>query len=194
MFDVFTTYLQNKGTFTPEDIALIRSCSTVRLLRRRRFLLHQGEVWKHYAFVCKGCLKAYFIDDKGIERIMRFSPENWWAGDRQSLMSGLPATINIDAMEDTTVVMFTGEDFERLQQQIPELKKMAETLIHRSLMAANDRIQAAISMGAEERYRQFMEKYPGLLNRVPLHMIASYLGVTPETLSRVRATQNRHKS
>lgn len=194
MFDVFVTYLHSKGTFTAADLALIRSHSTVQQLRRRQLLLRQGEIWKHYAFVCRGCLKSYFIDDKGVERIMRFSSEHWWAGDRQSITCGLPSVINIEALEDSTLVMFTRDGFNLLLEQLPEMKKMAETLLNRSLMAANNRIQAAISLGAEERYQQFAQQYPDLVKRVPQHMIASFLGITPETLSRVRATLTRRKA
>ncbi|MGN7824907.1 Crp/Fnr family transcriptional regulator [Chitinophaga sp. 22536] len=194
MFGVFVDYLHSKGTFTAADIAAIRSRAMVRQLRRRQLLLRQGESWKHYAFVCEGCLKSYFVDDKGVERIMRFSPEHWWAGDRQSITSGQPSVLNIEALEDSTLVMFTLDDFNYLLEALPEMKKMAETLLNRSLMAATNRIQAAISLSGEERYQQFAQLYPGLIKRVPQHMIASYLGITPETLSRIRASLARRKS
>lgn len=125
---------------------------------------------------------------------MRFSPEHWWAGDRQSITSGQPSVLNIEALEDSTLVMFTLDDFNYLLEALPEMKKMAETLLNRSLMAATNRIQAAISLSGEERYQQFAQLYPGLIKRVPQHMIASYLGITPETLSRIRASLARRKS
>ena len=187
MFDIFQQYLATKGTFTSEELATIEAKSFVKKLRKRQYLLQEGDVWKYYAFVCKGCLRSYHLDDKGVERIMKFSVENWWAGDRDSLVNGTPSTTNIDVLEDAVLIMFKKEDFETLCQQLPALNQVVNTLVHRSYIAANHRIHAAISYTTEEKYRDFIEKYPDLISRIPLHMIASYLGVTPETLSRIRS-------
>ncbi|WP_143310668.1 Crp/Fnr family transcriptional regulator [Chitinophaga vietnamensis] len=187
MFEVFRQYLLSKAAFTPEELAQIEEKSVVKKLRRKQYLLQEGHLWKHYAFVCKGCLRTYQVDDKGVEHIFRFSPEHWWAGDRESLINGTPSTSNIDALEDSVLLLFTRDDFDALRRSIPAMEEVVNTLLSRSYMAANKRIQSAISRSTEERYKEFIEQYPDLLNRIPLHMIASYLGVTAETLSRIRA-------
>lgn len=186
MFEVFETYLLQKGTFTPEEMDAIRAVSRIRKLRRGAFLLQEGEVWRYNAFICAGLLRRYRVDEKGVEHIIQFTPENWWAGDRQSLMSGQPATDNIDAIEDSVVLLIGKEDFDGLLRQIPVLSEVINLILQRSLNASQERIHAAISYTAEEKYQDFNRRFPDLAGRIPQFMLASYLGITPETLSRVR--------
>jgi CRP-like cAMP-binding protein len=165
MFAAFEEYLVSKAAFTPVEIQQIQAVSTLKSLHKRQFLLHAGEVWAHNAFVTSGCLRTYTIDAKGAEHIINFAVENWWTGDRQSLTSGQPSTYNIDAVEDSTVV---------------------NNILHNSFLTSQNRIHASISYSAEEKYRDFLQKYPAFALRIPQHMVASYLGMTTETLSRVR--------
>lgn len=191
MFEIFQKYLHSKGAFTDEDIAMIAAKSFHKRLRRRQYLLQEGDVWKHYAFVCRGCLRSYRVNDRGDEHILKFSVENWWAGDRESLLTGKPSQYNIEAMEDSELIMFTKEDFEMLCKQIPAFGEMVNLLVHRSYIASQNRVHADISYSSEEKYFRFIEQYPEIFKRVPLHMIASYLGISPETLSRIRAQATR---
>jgi CRP-like cAMP-binding protein len=186
MFEVFQKYLSDKIAITQEELDLVQSLSFLKKLRKRQYLLQEGDVWKYYAFVCKGCLRTYRTDEKGQEHIMQFSIENWWAGDLESLRSGLPAKSAIEALEDAEVLLFTKENFDIMQQRIPAFKTMVEDILARSFIVHQNRIHAAISYTAEEKYTNFTNSYPQIFNRVPLHMIASYLGVTAETLSRIR--------
>jgi CRP-like cAMP-binding protein len=112
--------------------------------------------------------------------------ENWWATDQESLLSGQPSRYNIEATEDTTVIVLKNDDFERLRREVPPFDKVINALVLRTFMAAQSRVHSAISYSAEEKYREFLQKYPGLVQRIPQHMVASYLGLTAETLSRIR--------
>ena len=186
MFDLFEKYLLSKMAFTPNEIDQIRAVSGLKTLGKRQFLLRAGEVWTQNAFVTKGCLRTYSIDAKGAEHIIYFAVENWWTGDQESLASGQPSHYNIDAIEDSTLILIKKEDFDRLCQRIPALQSLANTLIHRSFRSAQNRVHSAISYSAEEKYLEFLQKFPDLALRIPQHMVASYLGMTTETLSRVR--------
>ncbi|MDJ1505821.1 Crp/Fnr family transcriptional regulator [Xanthocytophaga agilis] len=186
MFEIFYTYLTDKIRITEEEFELIRSKGIIKKLRKRQYLLQEGDVWRYYAFICKGCLRTYRVDAHDNEHILKFLIENWWAGDRESLLNGTPSRYNIDALEDSVLLLFPRQDFEALRDQIPAFDQLITNLIHRSYIASQERIHAAISYTSEEKYLNFIEKYPDIFNRVPLHMIASYLGVSPETLSRIR--------
>ena len=186
MFAVFAQYLQHHAAFTPDEIAQIEALSVVRPVRKRQYLLQAGDVWGYNAFVTNGCLRTYSVDAKGAEHILHFAVENWWIGDQESLATGQPSRYNIEAVEDSTVVLIKKEDFERLRQQIPALNELVNAILHRSFLASQNRIHSAISYSAEEKYREFLQKYPAFALRIPQHMVASYLGMTTETLSRIR--------
>ncbi|AXY74524.1 Crp/Fnr family transcriptional regulator [Paraflavitalea soli] len=186
MYEVFKQYIKDKVSITDEEFALIQSLGTLKKLQKKQFLLHEGMVWKYNAFVCKGCLRTYRIDDKGNEHILQFSIENWWAGDRESLITGNPAQSNIEALEDSVILLFTQEQFATICKEIPAFNSMVINILEKSFIAAQNRIHASISYSTEEKYQNFLHSYPGIANRVPQHMIASYLGVTAETLSRLR--------
>ena len=186
MYEVFKKYLDSKIELSQEDASRIEAVAIVKKLRKWQYLLQADDVWKYNAFVTKGCLRTYSVDEKGIEHIMAFAIENWWAGDRESLISGNPSRFNIDAVEDTDVILITRTNFELLCKEIPALNKMVSEILERSFIASQNRIHASISYTAEQKYLNFIQRYPGFANRIPQSMIASYLGITPETLSRVR--------
>jgi CRP-like cAMP-binding protein len=186
MFAAFEEYLVSKAAFTPAEIQQIQAVSTLKSLHKRQFLLHAGEVWAYNAFVTSGCLRTYTIDAKGAEHVMNFAVENWWIGDRQSLTSGQPSTYNIDAVEESKVLLIKREEFDQLRHEIPALNELVNSVLHNSFLSSQNRIHASISYSAEEKYRDFLQKYPAFALRIPQHMVASYLGMTTETLSRVR--------
>lgn len=186
MFEVFKSYLESRINLTEEQLTRIKSVSTIKKLRKKQYLLQEGDVWSFNAFVTKGCLRTYTIDDKGLEHIIYFAIENWWTGDRTSLLTGKPATYNIDAVEDSEVLLINKANFQALRETIPAFDAMISTILDKSLATMHQRITTAISYTAEQKYQQFLDKYPEMALRIPQHMIASYLGITPETLSRVR--------
>lgn len=186
MFTVFKKYVSDKITLTAEEWLLIEKVSIIKKLRKHQYLLQEGDVWRYNAFVCEGCLRRYRVDDKGNEHISYFSIENWWTGDRESLLSGEPAKSNIDAIEDSVVLLIAKENFQMLKNQIPVFRDFINELLDKSFSVSQNRIHAFISQTAEEKYLDFIKKYPQIANRIPQHMLASYLGVSAETLSRVR--------
>jgi len=186
MYEIFQKYLEEKTELTPAESERIQSFAIIKKLRKRQYLLQEGDVWKYDAFITKGCVRTYTVDEKGSEHVNSFSIENWWTGDRESLMMQQPSRFNIDAIEDTELVLFTHENFELLCKEIPAFNNMVNAILQRSFIAAQNRIQASLTLTAEEKYLNFISKYPGFASRIPQTMIASYLGMTPETLSRIR--------
>lgn len=186
MFDFFIKYLQDKITLSDDEVEKIRAVVIEKKLRRKQYLLQEGDVWKYNAFVCRGFLKTFSVDAKGQEHIMNFSPENYWTGDRESLMNGTPAKFNIDAIEDAELILIEKQNFDTLCKNIPQLNDLVNAILQRSFIVSQNRIHAAISLTAEEKYQNFLDKFPSIANRIPQHMIASYIGVTPETLTRIR--------
>ena len=186
MFEIFQKYLADRITLTDQDFERIESVSLIKKLRRRQYILQEGDVCRHNAFVCKGFLRYYHIDKKGQEHILQFAPENYWTGDRESLDTGLPSKYNIDAIEDSVIILLKKDDFEMIRKTIPAFNDFVVESLKRNMVFLQERINGGLLLSAEEKYSDFISKYPAISNRVPLHMIASYLGVSAETLSRVR--------
>ncbi len=189
MFEKFEQYILSKGDFTNENIRQMRATAVLRKLRRRQLLLAEGDVCRHKVFVAKGMLRTFRLKEDGTEHIMRFSPENSWSIDHESYTHGTPSKYYIEALEESEVIMWTKEQMEELFASIPLLKMFTEKFKEQSINESQQRILINISYTAEEKYHDFIATYPDIFNRVPLHMVASYLGVSRETLSRVRHAQ-----
>ncbi|OOQ59872.1 Crp/Fnr family transcriptional regulator [Mucilaginibacter pedocola] len=193
MYENFQRYIDERVALCDAESKLVRSVAVIKKIRKRQYLLQEGDVWKYDAFVSSGCLRTYSINEKGSEHIIGFSIENWWCGDRESLLSGEPSRFNIDAIEDSELVMFTHTNFEMLCREIPAFNQMVNNILNKSFITQQNRINASLSNTAEEKYLNFVKKYPEFALRVPQNMIASYLGITPETLSRIRTQTARNK-
>jgi CRP-like cAMP-binding protein len=168
----------------------IKAVLRPKSFKRKQYFLQKGEVCHYFGFIVKGAMRQYSVDDKGIEHIVQLSLENWWVGDRESWAMSKPTIYNIVAWEDTEMLLITRPDTLRLAQEIPAFDEAVRMMDERRSIANQKRINAAISFSAEERYRDFVNSYPEFLQRFPQHMIASYLGITKETLSRVRKQNN----
>jgi CRP-like cAMP-binding protein len=186
VYEVFKSYLDSKIRLTQAQHDWIYSNSVLKKLRKKQYLSQKGDVWTNNAFVSKGLLRTYAVDEKGIEHVISFAMENWWAGDREALMSGKPSRFNIDAIEDSEIVLIEKLKFETICKEIPAFNDMVNNIIQRSFITSQNRIHEAISSSIEEKYENFVRRYPAIASRVPQSMIASYLGITRETLSRVR--------
>ena len=189
MFAEFEKYIREHASFTDEDIKLFRETAVERTLRRKDFLLRAGEICRYKTFVSKGFLRTYRTTADGSEHVMQFSPENNWITDPESYNNFTPSVHYIDALERTEVVMWTKKDFDYLFDNIPDLKTYSDSLISTNLLRTRQRVFSSISSNAEEKYDEFIKTYPGIFARVPLHMVASFLGVSRETLSRIRHAQ-----
>jgi len=187
MFEKFEQYLIEQAGLNEQEIAAVRAVSIEKKIRKRQYLLQEGNVCVYNCFVVKGCLRLYFVSEDGNEHILRFAVENWWMSDQESLNNGVPSRSNIDALEDSEVILISQADYINLQMTIPKLCEMIERIKARSLEASQRRILSNISFSAEEKYKNFIKTYPDIFYRIPLRMIASYLGFSRETLSRIRS-------
>ncbi len=186
MYELFFKEFNKKVVLTKEEEALIKTYLTPKKLRKKQYLLQEGDVCKNLAFVEKGALKSYTIDDNGNECIIQFAIEGWTIADLYSFLTGEAATYNIDAIEDAELVMISKTAHEELLQKVPKYETYTRLNITGAYIAMQKRLTSIISNTIEERYTGFTSIYPDIAKRVPQHMIASYMGLTPETLSRIR--------
>jgi CRP-like cAMP-binding protein len=186
MFDVFAQYIRQQAALTAAEIEVLRARSVVRKLRKWQSLLHEGEVWRLNCFIASGCCRLYRFSEDGTDHTLRFAVENWWMMDQESYRTETPSVYNMEALAATTVITWTKPAWEELMHEIPALKTFSDQLLSRSFEAGQRRIFSLISSPAEAKYLEFQKTYPLVFNRVPLHMVASYLGMSRETLSRLR--------
>lgn len=188
MLEFLIKYINSFATtpLTSDEVELIKDVFVYKKIRKKQYLLQEGEVCKYAAFIVKGSLRQYRVDKKGIEHIVRLSIENWWAVDRESYVMLTPSSYNIDALEDTDVLLLSKADSLNRLSNIPAITEMFRMLDQRHAFASQKRLDAAISMTAEQRFADLEKNYPEFLQRFPQHVIASYLGITKETLSRIR--------
>jgi CRP-like cAMP-binding protein len=175
MVEPFRNYLTSKAAFTDDELKQMEAVAVVKKLKRRDYLLRQGDVCRDMAFVVSGSLRLYRTDEDAQEHILRFAIENWWITDAESFRTGLPAKGSIDALEDTHVLLWSKENFELLKKELPAFNDLEGHLAARNLDAQVNRLYTAISYSAEERYQEFVNAFPDFYQRIPLHMIASYL-------------------
>jgi CRP-like cAMP-binding protein len=193
MFENFEAYITSQVDLTKDELKQLRALSTTKKLRRRQFLLQEGDICRCKAFITTGLLKTYYLKEDGTEYIMRFSPENSWIVDHKSYYNQTPSRFNIEALEDTEVILWTRENFDALMEANPAIRSYSDKIKASSVDASQDRILANISYTAEEKYEDFITTYPDVFRRIPLHMVASYLGVSRETLSRIRHARLRQQ-
>ncbi|MBI1224456.1 MAG: cyclic nucleotide-binding domain-containing protein [Bacteroidetes bacterium] len=159
---------------------------TSKKIRRRQYLLQDGDICRHYNFVLNGCLRMYLVDEKGTEHVLQFAIEGGWIADIGSLHTDQPSHFCIDALEPTEVLRIAKEDLIDLYVKHPAFDRYFRVLTENAFVGMQQRVMQNISSTAETRYLLFLEKYPHLFNRIPLVQIASFIGVTPEFLSKIR--------
>jgi CRP-like cAMP-binding protein len=171
---------------TAHEVDLFTSLITTRHLKKRQYLLQAGDVCRTENFVTSGLLRAYTVDGQQHEHVLMFAAEDWWISDLYSFITGLPSTLHIEALEDSEIICIEKQSLEKLYAEVPAFERLMRILFQNAFVAQQQRILASISQTAEERYAAFIKKYPQLEQRIPQTQIASYLGMSPETLSRIR--------
>jgi len=189
--DDFDIYFRAHTNIDDRDLHLVRSLAVAKTLRRNEFLLREGEICRYKIFITKGLLRTFGTAADGSEHILQFSPEHSWTLDAESYDRQQPARYNIAAIENSEVLLWAKADFDSLLADIPQLKSFAERLISRNIYSSRQRLLTALSATPEEKYHEFTQSFPDLLARLPLHMIASYLGISIKTLTRIRQAQLR---
>lgn len=185
-YHVLRAHLQARVSLTDDDFARFQGYLRPLALRKRQHLLQAGEPCTHLAFVTQGCLRSYSLTAQGQEHTLQFAPENWWISDIYSWLTQQPSTMNIDALEDAQLLLLAQADMETIYARFPIFERYFRLLMQSRFVALQERINGSLSQTASEKYQHFLLNYPGIARRVPQHFIASYLGITPESLSRVR--------
>lgn len=191
MFEQLIKSIQDKVPATESDLQLCKHYFTPKKIRKKQFLLQEGDVCNRMAFVEKGSLYSYSTDAKGTQRVIQFAFEGWWISDLYSFFTKEPSNLNIEALEDSELLLLDHEQHDYLLKNVPHYETYTRIILQNAYVALQRRIEGTIGLTAEEKYSRFLNQYPLCLNRVPQHLIASYLGITPETLSRIRKQMAR---
>ncbi|WBL23077.1 Crp/Fnr family transcriptional regulator [Zunongwangia sp. HRR-M8] len=186
MFKELFDNLEDKIELTESAKKRIPNFFSTKKLSKKQFLLQEGEYCKNLAFVAKGILKSYTIDDKGQEHISLFAMEGWWVSDFKSFIVDEKAILSIDAIEDSEVLLISRSNYEQLLVEVPVMERYFRILYQNSLVTKDRRLISSNTHTAEEKYAHFLKLYPSISQRIPQHLIASYLGLTPETISRIK--------
>lgn len=188
MYDAYFDYLKkfSAAPLSNDEKALIRQNFTPLKLRKREYLLQAGDICMNYAFIVKGAMRMYSVDNKGLEHVMRLGLEEWWMGDRESFFYRTPSRYHIDALESCELLCINLEGDLELLNNIPAYLKMKMKLDEGMEIAHNRRLISALTDTAGKRYTDLIEHYPAFADRFPQHIIASYLGISKDTLSRVK--------
>lgn len=187
MYNFFLESLRKYIHLSDQEAELLISRAQLRKVRKKQWLITPGHECKVEFFVNAGCLRAYYLHENGNQYTTKFAPEGWWISDLHSLFNGEPAKQYVEALEDSEVIGLTKESMEKLYEEIPQLNKYFRLVYQKALAASNERVLRTISDSAHEHYTKFLAQYPQLDQRVPQYMIASYLGVTPEFFSKLKA-------
>ncbi len=173
-------------TLDKEEEAYFISLLQQRTIKRKGFLLKQGEICRTEHFITSGCLRSYTIDENGFEHIVMFGIEDWWVGDLYSFLTQTPATYFIDALEDTELLQISKDNLDKLYTRIPKFERFFRIILQNAFIAQQKRINQNLADTAEQRYLDFRKNYPALDQRVSQKQIAAYLGITPVFLSMLR--------
>lgn len=193
MHEVLIKSIRSRITLSEEEVELIKTKLIPKKARKRQYLLNAGDVCQYLIFVERGLLRSFADDEEGGEHTMQFALEGWWISDMASFFSGDETRYNIEALEESELLQLSRQAMDDLMDSVPRMQRYFLDLMQNHIIALQRRIAVTQSMTAEERYLKLMEINPNLINRASQQHIASYLGITPETLSRIRKQVSTRK-
>lgn len=185
-FQLLFDYIAKYTPLTAEEQSLLESKFNIRNFLKGQFVVQEGDTCKYESFVLSGCLKTFYLDSEGQEHIVMFAVENWWTADLGSFISQTPADYNVQCLENSVLAQVRFEDLQQLYLNIPKMERFFRIIIEKAFVSSQKRVTHNFSLSAKERYLKFREQYPQIEQRVPQYMIASYLGITKEFLSKIR--------
>jgi len=189
-----TLILQNIAkhiSLTKEQENYFLSLLKNKKVRKKLFLSQEGDISKGPFFVTKGILRSYTVDKNGFEHVLQFAPPGWWMADMYSLITQQPGSLSIDAVEDSDVLLLPKQELDKLYNEIPAFERFFRILAENALVTFQQRLIDNLSLTAKERYANFCKRYPLLIERLPQKQVASYIGVTPEFLSKMLKSKNK---
>ncbi len=187
MFQEVDNHITRCSAISSPELEKFHSRLKPKTFKKKTLLLQQGEVCKFEAYIVKGCVKKYYLNPDGEEVILQFAVEDWWISDIGSFSEQKPSNLFIETLEDTEVLMIDFESKQQIFKEIPQLERVFRIMMQRAYSVLESRFYATVAHPAEVRYLEFLEKYPSIPHRVPQQQIASYLGITPESLSRIKS-------
>jgi CRP-like cAMP-binding protein len=186
MHELLLRSINEKIHLTPAEETRLKEFFIPKKVRKKQYILNAGDVCQYITFVEKGLLRSFTVDDDGNEHVVQFAVEGWWISDMGSFLSGNEAQYNIEALEDSEILNLTKQAMDEMMDEIPALERYFRLLMQNNIVALQRRAIAYMSLSAEEKYLKLMDVFPDIINRAPQQYVASYLGITPETLSRIR--------
>ncbi len=185
-YSSFLNYINNYIDLTEKEIAFLRSNTNYKKYLKGHYIVQQGAVCKHTNFIISGCTKNFYVDQQGQEHIVTFAIENWWSADLSSFITQTPSDFNVKCIEATEVIQFTYQNQDKIFQNIPKMETLFRKLLEKALVSSQKRIVNNFSLSAKDQYLYFKKQFSTIEQRVPQYMVASYLGITKEFLSKIK--------
>lgn len=186
MFELLKDSILEHVSISDDEWELCKNSFRPKRILKRQFLLQEGDVCRWLAFVEKGASYSFSVDSKGNQHVLRFAFDGWWIADLLSFFTDEPSTLNIEILEDCQLLLLDRKNHEKLLEVIPSYERYHRIIVQNAYVALQQRVENALGLTAEEKYARLIKHNPEFMNRVPLNLVASYLGMSPETLSRVR--------